>query len=217
MRDHCERCGDCCRSGGPTLHKKDIALLEKGVLTRKDLFTLRKGEVVNNQILGERIPLDTEIVKVRSVAKGTACAYLDEEGASCRIYADRPVECRALECWDTDGLAAMYDRDRVTRADLSDPESGISLLAREHGEKCSITELAELAGRFVEGDEAAGEAIKELLGYDRAVRETLVQRVPESADVILFYFGRNLTDILPAFGVSVYRLGDKFTLQAGRA
>ena len=46
QRDHCIRCGACCRSGSPTLHVEDVSLVIDGVIPIASLYTIRRGEVV---------------------------------------------------------------------------------------------------------------------------------------------------------------------------
>ena len=52
----CKRCGQCCRLGGPVLHKDDLSLLDRLDAPAKetvpfgmaDLVTLRTGELVRD-------------------------------------------------------------------------------------------------------------------------------------------------------------------------
>ena len=68
----CKRCGQCCRLGGPVLHRDDLSLLDrldapaKGTVPfgMADLVTLRTGELVRDDVIGTLTPLESECVKL---------------------------------------------------------------------------------------------------------------------------------------------------------
>ena len=41
----CNRCGSCCKQGGPALHMQDLDLVLSGKLHFEDLITVRRGEL----------------------------------------------------------------------------------------------------------------------------------------------------------------------------
>ena len=45
-RTHCIRCGTCCTESSPTLHTQDVGLVTGGHLKLRDLYTIRRGELV---------------------------------------------------------------------------------------------------------------------------------------------------------------------------
>lgn len=181
-RNHCVRCGDCCRSGGPALHKVDLALLRSGVLAASDLVTFRAGEPVRDQPSGVLVPLEAEIVKIRGKDNGWTCSFFRDE-SGCAIYENRPAECRALKCWDTAELAAMYEHERVTRADILGP--GAMDIVTEHETRCPVPKAVELA-RF-----GGGMKLDAMYGYDEAMRETLAHRGATGGE-LEFLLGRPL-------------------------
>ena len=79
----CKRCGQCCRLGGPVLHRDDVSLLDlldapakEGVaFGLADLVTLREGELVRDDVIGTLSPLEGECVKIappKAVPTGSA-------------------------------------------------------------------------------------------------------------------------------------------------
>lgn len=187
----CERCGRCCRQGGPALHAGDLPLVRDRVLTYAHLYTLRRGEPARDQFRDRLLPLAAELVKLRGAGDPSwACIFL-EEPAGCAIYARRPLECRLLSCRDTAALAAAYDRDRLARAHILPPGSALAQLAAEHEARCPVPELAAHLAAARSGDSAAARAVSDMLAYDRAFRAALVEKgLPP--DVLPFLLGRPL-------------------------
>lgn len=191
----CDRCGRCCRAGGPALHAADLPLVgSRGdrVLTYAHLFTLRRGEPAHDQVQGRLLPLDEEMVKLKAAGDPDwTCVFYQEAGHGCAIYAHRPLECRLLSCKDTAPLAAAYAQDRLGRADILPPGSALADLAAEHEARCPVPELSRLLAAARSGDAAAAQAAADMLAYDRAFRAALVDKgLP--ADVLPFLLGRPL-------------------------
>ena len=104
----CKRCGQCCRLGGPVLHRDDLSLLDrldapaKGTVPfgMADLVTLRTGELVRDDVIGTLTPLESECVKL-APARGRTdweCRFLVRmpgavpgRDAGCGIYDRRPA------------------------------------------------------------------------------------------------------------------------------
>ena len=65
----CKRCGQCCRLGGPVLHRDDLSLLDRFDAPAKgtvpfgmaDLVTLRTGELVRDDVIGTLTPLEANV------------------------------------------------------------------------------------------------------------------------------------------------------------
>ena len=176
-QDFCRRCGTCCEKGGPTLHRHDLPLVEKGTIPLKDLYTIRKGEMVMDPAHKAPIPAPEELVKIRGRGGDWGCRYLDKEGCVCRIYDHRPEECRAQKCWDTTEIEALYPKDRLSREDLVAGVSGIWELVEEHEKRCSYQRLATLSPILAAGDskDAASE-VTEMIGYDRHLRDLVSEQ-----------------------------------------
>ncbi len=64
--DVCHRCGTCCEKGGPALHHGDKALVEEGRIPAKYLFTIRKGEPAHDNVKGNTLFAQTDLIKIKS-------------------------------------------------------------------------------------------------------------------------------------------------------
>jgi Fe-S-cluster containining protein len=106
----CKQCGVCCIKGGATLHSVDIALLNNGLVPRKDLVTIRKGEFAYNPVTNCVQATKAEIVKLRGTGKEWICCYYDPKAQGCTIYDNRPMACGVLKCWDPEGSLALVER-----------------------------------------------------------------------------------------------------------
>lgn len=203
IQKECTRCGTCCAKGGPALHREDLARLDTGAFGRKDLITFRRGELMRDQISGELVPLAAELVKLRGRDAHTwTCCFLNVVDHLCFIYANRPAECRALDCWNPEEISSMYDKERVTRFDIVGEESGVAELIRVHEEKCSYGKLERLAAVFDE-DPDAREAFAEAVRFDMAFRAVVHEKASIPTNEMEFFFGRTLADTAHIFGLAV--------------
>ncbi len=115
----CQRCGTCCRKGGPSLHFDDIDLIENGKLQLADIVTIRVGEFAINPLTNSAEPVASELLKINGAPGIWSCKFLLEPEIGCAIYADRPRQCRILKCWDTTDIAAyILAAETLCRADL---------------------------------------------------------------------------------------------------
>ena len=211
-RTHCIRCGTCCMKGGPTLHEADGELFVRGALGQRQVYTLRKGEVVRN-IDETPMVLDHEMIKIKGVGETWSCIFYDSEQSACGIYEDRPQECRAMKCWDFRELKKVMARPCLQRRDLIEPGAGILKIVDAHDTKCSYAVL-ESAVRKLQGPEAGDgvNKILDLLQYDQYMRPFLAEKLGIDPEVMDFLFGRPLTTTLGMFGLRVEQEGDTFTL-----
>ena len=68
-RTHCIRCGECCLGSSPSLQMPDTSLVYDGFIERENLYTIRLGELVRDNIRGELIVTDQEIIKIKEKEK----------------------------------------------------------------------------------------------------------------------------------------------------
>jgi len=61
-RPYCLRCGECCRLGSPSLHLEDAGLLARGLISTRQLYTLRRGEPVRLKIEAKLGTLPIELI-----------------------------------------------------------------------------------------------------------------------------------------------------------
>jgi Fe-S-cluster containining protein len=198
--------------GGPALHHKDRHLFENGVLSRHHVYTLRKGEAVRNfdETLME---LNAEIVKIKGTHHDWACFFFDADEKRCTIYEARPLECRALQCWNLSGLKKAMKTRYLNRRDLIDPDDGIVRLITAHEQRCSYAKL-KAAVIEMDGPESENgvESVLDLLQYDDFMRPFLIKKLGLHPDTMDFLFGRPLTETIHMFGLALKRNGEDHIL-----
>jgi Fe-S-cluster containining protein len=207
-RTQCIRCGECCLRSSPSLHLQDLLLLEKDLIQRSALFTIRRGEWVWDNI-GERLSVaDREMVKIKGVdGDRGACIFYDGLLKACTIYPHRPVQCAALTCWDTDEFMKLYRSRKLERADIL-PAGPLPGLVAEHERRCSYEGLEDLVKRIQQEGEEAVRAVLEVLRFDFQIRPFVSEKLGIGADEMDFIFGRPLIETLSRFGLKVIRKPD---------
>lgn len=204
-RDSCIRCGECCLHSTPSLQREDIPLVLEGRIRKKDLFTIRRGETLWDNVSEEVRPAADEVIKVRDTDGG--CVFYDDSRKACRIYDHRPAQCVALECWDSSGFMAIYAGPKAGREDFI--EDGVLLgLIREHQKRCAYEKLGSLVQQIESKGEAAVEQIMEVLKFDHHLRPLVCDRMGINPDETDFLFGRPLIKTIPQFGLRVIRQSD---------
>jgi Fe-S-cluster containining protein len=200
----CIRCGTCCQKGGPSFHLEDKALVEKGVILAKHLYTIRAGELSYDNIQRHLIPATTDIIKIKGQKDSWTCFFLNIEKNQCRIYDHRPLECRALKCWDTREIEKIYAANRLTRQDLLSGIEGLWDLIKDHQARCSYEQLK----RFVDALEGAAkdaalQGLLKIIAYDSEMRKLAVQKGSLDPEMTDFLFGRPFTETLKGYGFKV--------------
>jgi Fe-S-cluster containining protein len=206
-RDHCIRCGDCCLASSPTLQMADVSLVYDGLLEKGNFYTIRVGELVRDNIQGELKVTDKEILKIREKENGRGCIYYDEEKKACTIYEYRPIQCKALACWDESEFMRVYARPKLSRRDVISDRNLLRLMA-EHDKKCSYTELEKCVGHIEKEGEEAVKGILELLKFDYKIRLLISERLNIDSAEMDFILGRPFTETITMFGLKVIREQD---------
>lgn len=208
--DPCRRCGTCCRKGGPALHAPDLPLFSgPDALDLSLVVTLRAGELVHDQLKGCLAPLASEVLKLRSRPEahgGQGCILLHPADNSCTLYERRPAECRALNCRDTDELAAMYDADRLSRSDLLPAGHGLLAVMAEHEALVPVARIAPLAEDLRRGGQEAldaGAELERMALADRAFRKALSERAGIGPEYHECFLGRAAGALFAAAGLSL--------------
>ncbi len=203
----CQRCGTCCKKGGPALHDEDKQIIDCGNLPLAALYTIRKGELATDNVSGGIIRLQAEIIKIKSCSDSSACMYFNDEEMSCRIYDHRPVECRTLECWNTKKIEAIYAHTRLTRCLVLEKAGWLTDLVKAHESKCDLKRIQDLAESRESGDSTATCGLIEIVNYDFYLRKLVVEKGKVDPEMLDFLFGRPLSAILRLqFGVKVEKL-----------
>ena len=203
----CKRCATCCRKGGPALHGQDKLLVMEGHLPLDRLFTIRPAEPVLDNVTGRIIFPDSDIVKIKAASFSSACLFLEPASNTCSIYDQRPLECRVLECWQPEGLASIYNRNRLSRKDILMPKNPcLWNLVAEHQSRCDYSEVARLARLWLEGDKTGpAAALLEIMRYDTSLRQTCSREGGIAEAMLDFLFGLPLSVTIARFGLQLAR------------
>jgi hypothetical protein len=199
----CQRCGTCCRNGGPAFHAEDRHLIESGRIPPPRLVTLRAGEPVRDNVRDRRTVADADIIKLREIDGRRQCVCYDP-AAGCAIYPDRPLECRVLDCRNTGPITDLYQKDRLTRRDLFSGLPDLWRLIRDHQDHCDYGRIRRTVEALAGTErEAALSRLSAMLEMDQMVRTQPVRNGLVPADWTDLLFGRPLSRTLLGFGLRV--------------
>ena len=208
-RTHCIRCGECCLQGSPSLHTKDLELVEKGYIERGILYTIRRGELVRDNIQGKMVIIDQEIIKLKEQqSERGRCSLYNEREKACLRYENRPVQCSSLQCWNTDEFLEEYHDPKLTRRDIIDDHVLLGLIT-EHEEKCSYLALKKHVDEISTTGEDAVNKILGMLKFDYHLRPFVSQKLGVPLDEMDFLFGRSLMTTIGMFGLKVIQESDE--------
>ena len=199
----CKRCGTCCTKGGPAFHHSDKALIDNGVIHSKYLYTIRKGEWVYDNVRQCLEPASSDIIKIKGKGDSWTCIFFDERKSVCTIYENRPLECRALKCWDTQELEDLYAEKRLTREDLISEIEGLWNLIKDHQQRCNYQTIQKLINAINSdpGDVKARLKLAEIMKFDTEIRNLVVSNAGLEPEILDFLFGRPLTRTIKQMGL----------------
>jgi Fe-S-cluster containining protein len=205
--NQCVRCGTCCSKGGPALHDEDTDLVDSGQISLTSLYTIRQGELARDNVSGGLIRLESEIIKIKSIPDSNACLYYDKANQSCRIYENRPIECRALECRNTDAIIQMYAERRLGRKRLLTSIPWVLEMIQTHEDRCSFAEIHRLVSLRENGNPDGAEGLQIMVNDDAQFRYMLIEKGKILPDMLDFLLGRPLAEILnQQYGIRIERI-----------
>ena len=203
-RPYCLRCGECCRLGSPSLHLEDAELLARGLISTRQMYTLRRGEPVSSNFEGKLGTLPSELIKFKEDQEQGYCRFYSEDQKSCDIYKNRPSQCRFQQCWDPGALETRWREKKLTRRDMLKDDQDLMELLELHDERCNPERLNHLFIQLRDtGDMTVMDQVLEMLRQDLAIRSlatTKLNRHPEELDFLL---GRPLAEIVRSYGLRV--------------
>ena len=185
-------------------------LIEKGRIPAKCLYTIRRGESAFDNVKGCLVPVDSDIIKIKGKEDSWTCIFFEEQNKGCAIYSHRPVECRALKCWDTGELEKIYARHRLTRDDLISEVEGLWDLIKDHQARCDYEKIKKLIGDL-DGPHPgrARKELMEIIQYDAEIRKLVLEKGGLDPAMLDFLFGRPLVKTMPGYGIKVRQAGGK--------
>jgi Fe-S-cluster containining protein len=198
----CKRCGTCCTKGGPAFHHADKPLIDDGVIHSKYLYTIRKGEWAYDNVRQCLEPASSDIIKIKEKSDSRTCIFFDEKQSACAIYENRPLECRALKCWDTQELEDLYAKKRLTREDLISEIEGLWSLVKDHQQRCNYQTIQKLINAINSnaGDVQARLKLAEIIKFDTEIRKLVISTAGLEPEMLEFLFGRPLTRTIKQMG-----------------
>ena len=196
----CNRCGTCCANGGPALHVQDRELIEGGAIPISHLITIRKGELVHNPVTSLLQAVKNELIKINGVGKEWSCFYFDPDRKGCTIYDTRPVACQALECWDTEAVEQLIEKDLLSRTDLIAENDPLYQAVLDHEADFPCPDLEAI---LRQGSPAQSRELEEAANREALFRSELVSSHNLSLGEELFYFGRPLFHLYISVGARV--------------
>jgi Fe-S-cluster containining protein len=181
-------------------------LVRTGFIQKKDLFTLRRGELVQDPFAQELRPSPEEMVKIRERESG-GCLLYDAPGKACTIYEHRPIQCAALKCWDPSEFMTVYKSPKLTRQDIV--EDGLLLgFISAHEKRCTYKRIEQDVIQIEKEGEKAVQRILDLLKFDYELRPFVTEKTGVSLEEMDFLFGRPFVETIPMFGLKVIREPD---------
>jgi len=199
VAESCVRCGECCRLGSPTLLSDDLPRFQQEILTWNEVYTLRPGEQATNRE-GQVEPLKEERLKVREVPGSRQCWFYLAATDSCRIYDNRPEQCRRQNCWG-DPARPPAVAQLLNRKHLFAGVPEIWDLIKEHQERCDYGKVTRALAELAAGREEASETLFEALHFDHYLRQMLIsdwELTPAATELLL---GRPVTAFLETQGI----------------
>ena len=203
----CERCGECCVNGSPTLHLSDFKLFEEKIVTLNNVYTLRKGELVYDNVGEELDYLKDEMIKVKELPGSKTCIFYDSDDRGCSIYSTRPLQCVKFECWNPKKFFSSINEEKLSREDLFHQSPTLKKIITTYEEKCSYEKLGELFEETQKGNRDAADEILEILQYDTAIRPFIGEKLTIPGKSIDLVLGRPLVSTIKMFGYKV--VGDE--------
>jgi Fe-S-cluster containining protein len=193
--------------GGPSFHFIDKELINNGSIQAGNLYTIRKGELAHDNVKGGLIHVPSDIIKIRGKNNSWSCFFYDLNENSCGIYNNRPVECRLLECRNTDAIKEIYSQERLTRKDLLSEVEGLWSLIDDHQNRCSYDKLKSLVHELKERNNTeALNKIIDIIKYDLNLRTVVVEKSGIDSLITDFLFGRPLIETIKMFDLKVQPL-----------
>lgn len=191
----CKKCGDCCRQGGPALHKRDLDLVRDGKIPISTLITIKKGELTHNPLTGVVQPAGVELVKITGKGQQWECCYYDEQ-KGCTIYENRPQACVLLKCWDTKDVLNIVEKETLSRFDILGSDDPLIPAIREHDRICPCPDFLYIRDNVGQLPDQQKKELEKQVRDDLSFRTRVISDFNLKLSEELFYFGRPLFQLL---------------------
>ncbi|MGB2930274.1 MAG: YkgJ family cysteine cluster protein, partial [Desulfobacterales bacterium] len=174
---------------------------------------IREGELCYDNVKESILPATSDILKIKGQKDSLTCIFFNEKENECTIYDNRPLECRALKCWDTREIERIYSKNRLTRKDLISTIEGLWDLIGDHQKRCSYEKLTLFIDILKKDKkDKALKGILDIIKYDAQIRELVVQKGGLDPEMTYFIFGRPITETIRMYGIKVIKQDDNYRL-----
>jgi Fe-S-cluster containining protein len=201
VQDSCLRCGDCCVKSSPTLTVNDIYLLQNDIVSWTEIYTLRRGEKGTSPQTGEVVAIESERLKLKEHSGAKHCLFYATNPNRCLIYEQRPEQCRQQLCNRSADEQPAATSGFLTRENIFGQHPELWALISAHDQRCDIDRLEKLLLDLGQKNEAASEALFDMLHFDHYLRQMLLEEWEISPGALDFLLGRPLTQVLRQFGL----------------
>lgn len=213
VQTSCIQCGICCTKGGAALHTEDLLLLQEDKIPRKNCITLRKGEFAWNPVNEKIEAIASDIIKLRGTGGEWVCCYFDDVTKTCGIYANRPVACRTLKCWEPKETLALIGKNLLSRESILKGDDSLLELVEQYESEILLPDFASLPSKLNLNPKEIIRELENLLNRDLSFRNMCIQHSTQISEEELFLFGRPLFQLLQAFGLAVYQKENRLCLR----
>lgn len=206
-RTHCIRCGECCLASSPTLQAEDLPQVKEGIIQTHDLYTIRTGELVRDNIQNQLRIAEKELIKLKEKGPGKGCIYYDEKGRACSVYEHRPAQCSAQACWDEQEFMRIHEGPKLERKAIIRDTILLELI-EQHENRCRYRKIENLVQQIETQGETAVDELIALLRFDHELRPFVSEKMGLDLHDMDLIFGRPLTETIAMFGLKVMRQPD---------
>jgi Fe-S-cluster containining protein len=206
-RTHCVRCGECCLAAGPTFQKTDLTLFFDHTVQRTHLYTIRKGELVRDNIHDALKFTDQELIKLRELETGKGCILYDGAKKACTIYDERPSQCRAFACWDDGEFEQIFSGPKANREDIIRDPNLLRLISA-HEKTCDYQVISDYVKQIRQQGESAVKKVLKILEYDQDIRRLTHEKLGIDLRELNLLYGRPLTETISMFGLKIKQEAD---------
>jgi hypothetical protein len=181
-------------------------MVEEGTIARRNLYTIRKGEMVRDNVIEALVVAREEMIKIREQQE-RGCIYYDAAPKACTIYEERPAQCSAMACWEPARFMKVYQGPKLARRDaIKDPV--LVGIIEAHESRCSYKAMEGHVRRIESEGDRAVECIIEILRFDHSLRPYISQKLGLDPKEMDFIFGRPMIDTIVMFGLKVEKKPD---------
>ncbi len=209
----CKQCGICCTKGGAALHNSDLTLVDQGLIPRKNLVTIRKGEFAYSPVTQRVEATEREIVKLKGTGREWTCCYYDPSLRGCTIYDNRPVACGVLKCWEPKESLALVGKDLLSRMEIVRHDELLKELITEYEHICLLPDFKSLSETMLKSPKEIIADLEVLINRDIRFRDRVVAQSVKILEEELFLFGRPVFQLLQPFGLVPMQSGNKLFLK----